>query len=183
VNTRPLLDFDMISEFSLEMFNELVEGLQNRYKAWDGVNQFKGTSRRLLDMYEELCWLPEKIKRELDEETRLFEDGYEETVHVTGIEVPSLCPHHLLPCMFTVDILHIPQGRVLGLSKFARIAMILGKRPILQEMYTRELVNELWERTNPKGVKVRVVGVHACMTFRGPRQKSEVETVQQRGEI
>lgn len=157
-------------------FQEVVDELSERYKGWEGVSQFSGTASRLDSMYKEFCWSPEKIKDQLNIQTRLFDEGYEEEMVCKGIKVVSLCPHHLLPCEFLVDINYKPDGKVLGLSKFTRIAVIMGKRPVMQEMYTRELVEQLYKRINPIWIKVSVTGIHGCMKFRGPLQEVEVET-------
>ncbi len=158
-------------------YETLVEFLIDLYPGWEGINQFQDTPRRLREMYGNFCWSQEKIDKELETHTRLFDDSLKEEMNVKGIDVISLCPHHLLPCKFTVDISYEPQGRVLGLSKFARIAVILGKRPVMQETYTRELAECLFKRIEPKSVEVVVKGVHGCMTFRGAQQvNAEVTT-------
>ncbi len=155
----------------------LVDSLVGLYPDWDGTKQFQDTPRRLREMYEGFCWGQDRINDALDEHTRLFEDSLKEEMSISGIRVVSLCPHHLLPCEFTVSISYEPDGHVLGLSKFARIAVILGKRPIMQEAYTRELADCLFQRIKPKSVEVEVFGVHGCMMYRGALQaEAEVTT-------
>jgi len=166
-----------------EPFNKMVKVLAEVYQNWEGVNQFKGTAERLTRMYSEFCWSPDKIKRELDIHTKLFEDDYEELMTISDIAVVTLCPHHLLPCDFRVNITYSPNGQVLGLSKFARIAVILGKHPVMQEMYTRELADTIFERAKPLGVKVTVTGTHGCLKFRGAQQDAPVVTEQRRGTL
>ena len=162
-------------------FTDMVGSLFHTYGGWEGSNQFKGTAERLQKMFSDFCWTPNRINKELDQHTKLFEDKYEELMTISNIDVVTLCPHHLLPCTYSVDISYAPNGRVLGLSKFARIAVILGKRPIMQEMYTRELADTLYSRVNPIGVKVSVTGVHGCLMFRGAHQSAPVTTEQSRG--
>ena len=158
-------------------YESLVKSLVKLYPHWDGVKQFQDTPRRLKEMYENFCWSQEKIDLQLTKHTRLFEYSLEEEMNVNGIDVVSICPHHLITFKFTVDISYEPQGKVLGLSKFARIAVILGKRPVMQETYTRELAECLFTRIEPKSVEVIVKGVHGCMTFRGAQQvNAEVTT-------
>ena len=164
-------------------FLKMVKVLAEVYEGWEGVNQFKGTADRLTRMFSDFCWSPDKIERELNLHTKLFEDGYEEVMTISDIAVVTLCPHHLLPCDFKVDITYSPNGKVLGLSKFARIAVIIGKRPVMQEMYTRELADALMERVNPIGVKVTVTGTHGCLKFRGAQQNAPVTTEQRRGNL
>ena len=164
-------------------FNKMVKALAEVYQGWEGVNQFKGTADRLTRMYSEFCWSPDRIKRELDIHTKLFHDDYEEVMTISDIAVVTLCPHHLLPCDFRVNITYSPNGQVLGLSKFARIAVILGKHPVMQEMYTRELADTIFERAKPLGVKVVVTGTHGCLKFRGAQQDAPVVTEQRRGNL
>ena len=164
-----------------EPFTEVVGSLFHIYEGGEGVHQFKGTAERLRKMFSEFCWTPTMIQQELDRHTKLFSDDYQEFMTISNIEVVTLCPHHLLPCTYEVDISYAPNGKVLGLSKFARIAVILGKRPIMQEMYTRELADTLMERVNPIGVKVSVTGIHGCLMFRGAKQSAPVTTEQRRG--
>ena len=172
-----------IEHLPREPFANVVSTLAEVYRGWEGSEQFKGTADRLTRMYSEFCWSPERITQELDLHTRLFEDGYEEVMTISSISVITLFPHHLLPCEYEVTISYSPNGQVLGLSKFARIAVILGKRPIMQETYTRELADTLWKRVNPLGVKVSVTGTHGCLKFRGAKQNAPVTTEQRRGTL
>ena len=172
-----------IEQLPRDPFVSVVKTLAEVYEGWEGVSQFKGTADRLTRMYSEFCWSPDRIKKELDIHTRLFEDGYEEVMTISDIAVVTLCPHHLLPCDYQVSITYSPNGKVLGLSKFARIADILGKHPVMQETYTRELADEIWNRVKPIGVKVAVTGTHGCLKFRGAKQNAPVTTEQRRGNL
>lgn len=162
---------------------DLVADIISLYPSWDGIKQFKGTSNRLVRMYGDFCWPQDKIEEELNRQFRIFDNGYDEMLVVKDIHVWTLCPHHLLPCEFKVFIGYIPTGKVLGLSKFARIAEILAKRPIMQEQYSTELAELLMEKLKPKGVAVFVIGQHGCMTARGVRQHSDVVTSVVRGDF
>ena len=172
-----------IEHLPREPFANVVSTLAEVYRGWEGSAQFKGTADRLTRMYSEFCWSPDRIKRELDIHTKLFHDDYEEVMTISDIAVVTLCPHHLLPCDFRVNITYSPNGQVLGLSKFARIAVILGKHPVMQEMYTRELADTIFERAKPLGVKVVVTGTHGCLKFRGAQQDAPVVTEQRRGNL
>ena len=154
----------------------LVGWLQERYKNWEGVKQFGETPDRLVRMYGDFCWTPERIETELSKVFRTFQNGYNEMLVKRDIEVWTLCPHHLLPCQFSVTIGYVPKDKVLGLSKFSRIADILSHRPIMQEEYSTELAERLVEGLHPSGVAVYIVGSHGCITARGVRQHSPVIT-------
>lgn len=87
-----------------------------------------------------------------------------------NISVWTFCPHHILPCHFIVNIGYIPKKEVLGLSKFTRIAIALGKRPVIQEQYTQEVADVLYDSLKPEGLGVYVIGSHGCMACRGVEQ-------------
>jgi len=160
---------------------ELISEFERMYKGWEGVRQFKGTPNRLARMYDELCWDSSRIAEELEKQVKVFKDGFNEMLVTKPIEVWTICPHHLLPCILKVTIGYVPDGSVLGLSKFSRIAEIMGRRPILQEEYSRELADFLEDRLEPKGVAVYIVGKHNCMIARGVKQDVEVITSVIRG--
>jgi len=89
----------------------------------------------------------------------------------------SMCPHHLLPVEYLIDIAYIPsdKGYVLGISKLSRIAEILAKRPVLQETLTTDIGKAI-ERVNPRGVAVKVKGNHFCVRMRGVKKQSSIIT-------
>ena len=149
---------------------DLVKQLQLIYTEWGGVDQFVGTPRRLAEMFTERCWSPTRIKTELEDTVRIFKDDCKEMMIAGPASVWAMCPHHLLPCELQVVIGILPRGRVLGLSKFTRIAEILGNRPIMQETYTTELAEYIQKILEPKGTAVHVTGSHTCMTSRGVKQ-------------
>ena len=171
----------MSNEALVKASETLVAYLEHLYPSWKGVKQFEGTPGRLVRMYEDFCWPQERIDKELSKQFRVFDDGYDEMLVQKGISVWTLCPHHLLPCHFKVTIGYIPSGRVLGLSKFTRIAEVLARRPIMQEAYSTELADLLREQLKPLGVAVFIVGRHGCMSARGVKQENDVVTSVVRG--
>lgn len=149
----------------------------DKYSNWEGGDQFKGTGERLKRFITESCWDSYRIGNEIEKCLKsVFIDSYDEMLSVRDMEVWTLCPHHLLPCSFNVNIGYIPTGRVLGLSKFTRIAVALGKRPVMQEMYTRELASTLSRGLNPEGIGIYVIGRHGCMSCRGIKQSQSSVT-------
>jgi len=166
------------------MFNEVEKFFRTRYTGWEGEVQFEGTGARLKRMIDEMCWSPEQIDKELDRCFKsVFKEAYSEMVTSGPTSVWTLCPHHLLPCQFQVYIGYIPKGQVLGLSKFSRVAVILGKRPIMQETYTRDVAESIWTKLQPLGVGVLVTGRHGCMEARGILQDADVSTAVLKGEF
>ncbi len=102
---------------------------------------------------------------------KVFDEGdNDEMVVVRDIPMYSMCEHHLLPFIGKAHIAYIPaDGKVIGLSKLARIVSDFAKRPQLQERLTSQIADFLEENLSPKGVAVVVEAEHLCMTMRGAR--------------
>lgn len=109
----------------------------------------------------------------------LFESDNDEMVVVRNIEFYSLCEHHMLPIIGHVDIGYIPQGKVLGLSKLARIVDLYARRLQIQENMTQQIAEAVETATGAAGVAVQVRAAHMCMAMRGV-QKVESETITSR---
>jgi GTP cyclohydrolase I len=96
----------------------------------------------------------------------LFEAEYDEMVTV-HLEVYSLCEHHLLPFFGRCHIAYLPSGKIVGLSKLARLAEVYARRLQVQERLTTEIANAIDEILEPKGVGVVIEAQHLCMMMRG----------------
>jgi GTP cyclohydrolase I len=125
------------------------------------------TPQRVAEMYAEVCG---GLHEDPSEELKVIPaETHDEIVMVRDIPLSSLCEHHLLPFTGVVHIAYIPRdGRIVGLSKLARIADIYARRPQVQERLTTQIA-ELLEHggLNPKGVMVVIEAVHLCMSMRG----------------
>lgn len=106
----------------------------------------------------------------------LFSSDNDEMVVVRRIEFYSLCEHHMLPIIGHVDIGYLPQGKVLGLSKLARIVDLYARRLQIQENMTRQIAEAVSDATDARGVAVQVRAVHMCMAMRGV-EKVNAETI------
>ena len=96
--------------------------------------------------------------------------GHDELVLVKDIPLYSVCEHHLLPFIGRAHIAYIPKnGRIIGLSKFARIVDCFARRPQVQERLTGQIADFLFEQLEPLGVAVFIQAEHLCMTMRGAR--------------
>ena len=95
---------------------------------------------------------------------------------VRSIPVQSLCEHHLLPFVGVAHVGYLPEGRILGLSKFARVVEMFARRPQVQERLTRQVADWLDAELAPKGVGVVVEAEHLCMSMRGVRAGGTVTT-------
>jgi len=101
---------------------------------------------------------------------KFFTEKYDEVVLVRDISFCSMCEHHLLPFMGQAHIGYLPAGRVVGLSKLARVVEAVSRRPQVQERMTEEIADLLVEELQAKGVAVVIEATHSCMTIRGVRK-------------
>jgi GTP cyclohydrolase I len=107
----------------------------------------------------------------------VFTEQYDDMVIVRNIEMYSLCEHHLVPFFGTVNVGYLPQGRILGLSKIARLVDMYSRRLQVQERLTHEIAHALEEAIQPRGVAVVVEARHLCMMSRGvEKQHSSMVT-------
>ena len=107
----------------------------------------------------------------------LFESDSSEIVLVKNIELYSLCEHHLLPFIGKCHVAYLPKGKVLGLSKVARIVDMFARRLQIQETLTLQIANTVEEVTQAAGVAVIIEAQHMCMMMRGvEKQNSEMVT-------
>lgn len=105
---------------------------------------------------------------------KFFTEKYDEVVLVRDISFNSMCEHHMLPFMGKAHIGYLPDGRVVGLSKLARVVEGVARRPQVQERMTEEIANLLEEELHAKGVAVVIEAVHTCMAIRGIRKPGAV---------
>jgi GTP cyclohydrolase I len=107
---------------------------------------------------------------------RTFDQKYDEMVLVRDIRFESTCEHHLLPFLGKAHIAYLPNGRIVGLSKLARVVEVLARRPQVQERMTEELADLLVNELSPRGVAVILEATHTCMTIRGVRKPDSITT-------
>jgi len=142
----------------------------------------QGTPQRIAEMYAEVfSGLDMDAKAEL---TVGFEVGHREMVILKDIPFHSMCEHHLLPFYGVAHVGYIPnkEGRVVGVSKLARVVEIFAKRPQLQERMTSQIADAILEAVQPDGVAVIIQAEHLCMTMRGIKKPgSNVLTSATRG--
>jgi len=129
----------------------------------------KDTPARVARMYKEIfCGLHSDPERHLE---TYFTEQHDEMVLVKNIPLYSMCEHHLVPFLGQAHVAYIPhQGRLLGLSKLARIVDEYAKRPQLQERLTTQIADSIMNRAKPRGVLVVIEAEHMCMTMRGVRK-------------
>ncbi|MCL2150211.1 MAG: GTP cyclohydrolase I FolE [Dehalococcoidia bacterium] len=125
------------------------------------------TPRRVAEMYQELF---SGLRTDPREELKVgYELGYHEMVIMKSVPFYSMCEHHLLPFFGTVDIGYIPnaEGRVVGISKLARVVECVSRRPQVQERMATEIADAINDALKPYGVAVVIEAEHLCMVMRG----------------
>lgn len=142
----------------------LIEALGEDPKR-DGL---KDTPRRIADMYEELLAAPEFNY------TTFEEEKYKDIVLLKDIEFSSTCEHHLLPFYGLAHIAYIPNGKIIGISKLARIVEKYAKRLQVQERMMEEIVEDIQKHLNTKDVAVCIEAKHLCLIARGVKKINAV---------
>jgi GTP cyclohydrolase I len=108
--------------------------------------------------------------------SKTFPAKSDEMITVGPIQLWSMCPHHFLPVMMRIWIAYIPKKKVLGLSKLARLAELVAKKPALQEDTTAEIAQLLQKGLQPKGAACLIRGRHLCMEMRGVKKEAWTTT-------
>ncbi len=130
------------------------------------------TPARVARMYAELfCGLHDDPRVHL---RKFFTEKYDEMVLVRDISFNSMCEHHMLPFTGVAHIGYMPNGKVVGLSKLARVVEVVSHRPQVQERMTEKIANLLIEELDVKGVAVVIEATHTCMTIRGVRKPGSI---------
>jgi GTP cyclohydrolase IA len=106
----------------------------------------------------------------------VFHERYDEVVLLRDIGFHSLCEHHLMPFSGKAHLAYLPDGKVVGLSKLARLVEGFARRPQLQERLTTQIADALMEELHPQGAACVVEAIHTCMTLRGVRKPGSVMT-------
>jgi len=136
---------------------------------------FKDTPKRIARAYAEIFEGVATSQQEVEDILQAsFPNEGGELVMAYGIRAYSMCPHHLLPVEYSVEIGYIPGESVLGLSKLARIVEILARRPVLQEQFVGDVANALMKIPGCKGAGCIASGRHYCMIMRGVNEPDVV---------
>ena len=129
-----------------------------------------GTPARVAEMYAEL--FAGLTKDAVEELSVSFDEGHQEMVIVRDIPFYSMCEHHLLPFFGVAHVGYIPSshGKVVGISKLARVVDVVAKRPQLQERMTCQIADAIFTALDPDGVAVVIEAEHLCMMMRGVKK-------------
>ena len=130
------------------------------------------TPKRIANMYAELlAGFDEDPKDHLGS---VFNEKYDEVVLLKDISFYSICEHHLMPFIGKAHVGYLPDGKILGISKLARVVDCFAKRLQVQERLTVQIADFLMENIKPQGVVVVIEASHSCMTIRGAKKPGSV---------
>jgi len=151
------IDLERIEKAVVEILSAVGEDIER-----EGL---KSTPKRVARMYAELLG---GMKRDPKENLKsVFTENYDEIVLLRDVPFYSICEHHLMPFIGTANIAYLPDGKVLGVSKLARIVDCFAHQLQVQERLTSQIANFIMDNLRPKGVAVVLDASHSCMTIRG----------------
>jgi len=162
---NPAMDYPRIERAVREILEAIGEDPDR-----EGLQE---TPARVARMYGEIF---AGLHLNVEDSIKVFhEKDHDEMILVRDIPFYSMCEHHLLPFIGHAHVVYIPQeGRILGLSKIARIVDLMSKRPQLQERLTSQIADTLVRAVQPMGVAVVLEAEHLCMTMRGIRKPGSI---------
>ena len=151
------------------LFGELLDAVgEDRER--QGLLKTPGRAARSFE------FLTQGYRQSVDEVVNgaIFDSDASEIVMVQDIELYSMCEHHLLPFIGKAHVAYIPQGKVIGLSKVARIVDVFARRLQIQEQLTHQVADALMQALHPAGVAVVIEAKHLCMMMRGVEKQNSV---------
>jgi GTP cyclohydrolase IA len=165
INRLPSKELDQLAK----AYRELLEGIGEDVDR-EGLQRTPDRAARALE------FLTQGYRQDLDAiiNDAVFESDASEIILVKDIELYSLCEHHLLPFIGRAHVAYIPNGKVIGLSKVARIVDVFARRLQIQENLTTQIAESLMRCLDPAGVAVVVEAKHLCMMMRGVEKQNSV---------
>lgn len=161
---------DLIISFSL--IKKCIEE-DFGYNTVVNLDSMKDTPYRAAKAFTEILMPKVQMLEQVEEALSVTFSSLGQAMITTGsFPVISMCPHHFLPIYMDVTIGYIPEDKVLGLSKIVRVGQLLGKQPILQEDYTKTVIDQFNLVLKPIGVGVFTKGKHGCILCRGVKENT-----------
>ena len=164
-NRLPEKELDRIAQAYRELLQGVGEDLDR-----EGLRRTPDRAARALE------FLTQGYRQDLDEilNDAIFDSAASEIILVKDIELYSLCEHHLIPFIGKAHVAYIPDGKVVGLSKTARIVDMFARRLQIQENLTMQIADALMKVLHPRGVGVVIEAKHLCMMMRGVEKQNSV---------
>ncbi|HRK32969.1 MAG TPA: GTP cyclohydrolase I FolE [Candidatus Hydrogenedentes bacterium] len=162
----------IVAEDALAQNYEAIIGLLGEQPTRDGL---RATPRRAARAMQYLTQGYRQDARAILN-SAVFDEEYSEMILVKGIEVYSLCEHHLLPFFGKAHVAYIPNGKIVGLSKIPRVVDVFARRLQVQERLTVQIRDVIQETLNPRGVAVIIEARHLCMVMRGVEKQHSATT-------
>ena len=161
--------YDYDNDMQLPKIEEAVRMILEAIGEDTGREGLQETPKRVARMYAEIF---SGIHRDISEDVKTFtEPGNDEMILIGDIPFYSMCEHHLLPFHGKAHVVYIPNnGKILGLSKVARMVDTLSRKPQVQERLTSEIADQIIKAVDAKSVCVVIEAEHLCMTMRGIRK-------------
>jgi GTP cyclohydrolase I len=160
----------------------IIEGLSNAVSSMlDGIGeniQREGLLKTPERVAKSLRFLTKGYRQDPEEllKKALFTETYDEMVLVKDIDIFSMCEHHMLPFFGKAHVAYIPDGKIVGLSKLARVVEVFARRLQVQERLTQQIRDAIQNVLNPKGVGVVIEARHMCMVMRGVEKLNSITT-------
>ena len=168
---RPYTDFDPDSDASIEAMAHVKSllGFIGEDPEREGLLD---TPKRVVKAMNEHYWGYHADPFEPLARTFSEVENYDELVLLQNMDIQSHCEHHMVPFVGKAHVAYIPSGKVVGLSKLARVVEIFSKRLQVQEKLTAQIANTIQEALQPQGVAVIIQARHFCMCYRGVKQSN-----------
>ena len=154
-----------------ELYREIIRGI-GEDPAREGLQRTPGRAARAMQ------YIMRGYEQSLDEvvNNAIFDSDNDQMILVKDIELYSMCEHHMLPFIGKCHVAYIPTGKVIGLSKIARIVDMYARRLQIQENLTKQIADSLMHTIQPSGVGVIIEAKHLCMMMRGVEKQNSMMT-------
>ncbi len=167
-----------LEEYNLEITDEVRERYSSIIDEIGEDVQREGLLKTPERAAKAMLFLTQGYQQDAAEILRgaMFKEDYDDMVIIKGIELYSLCEHHMLPFFGKAHIAYIPNGHIVGLSKIPRIVDVFARRLQVQERLTHDILECINDTLKPQGVAVVIEASHMCMMMRGIQKQNSVTT-------